>query len=858
MRACFTLAALFTTVFLLLIPTSPTAWGQCGEGIAHASGESVLDLFGDAMAVFGDFAIVGAPGDHTNPGAAYVFRFDGTSWVREQKLVAPDGTAGDQFGRSVALTGDAVLIGAPEDDDNGDYAGSVYVFRFDGAVWVHEQKLLPADGLPWDLFGSSVGIHANVAVISSLYDNDNGPFSGSAYIFRFDGASWSQEAKLLAADGAPLDTFGQSVAMAEGVAMIGAPNNEDHTGAAYVFKHDGVGWSQVQKLVASDPTITARFGYSVASSGNTALIGAPLGRGNNVHTGSAYVFRFDGAIWIEVDKLVASDGVTFDQFGDAVGISGDVAVVGAFRANSTGGRWPGAAYVFQFDGTNWGQQARLFGRDARPISLFGRAVAVDDRTIMIGAGRHDPLGDRNSAIYAFEGSGANWVQEQILLSDIGVAGDLFGTAVAISGDQALIGAPGDDDTGQDAGAAYLAEADWMPNQWFRAAKFVAPDGEPGDQFGSAVALHDDTGVIGAFRDDDNGVDSGSAYVYSFGGANDPQVRKLLAPDGAADDEFGNDVGVRDDVTVIGAHHDDDNGSESGSAYVFRRDGKNWRWEQKLLPLDGASGDEFGSSVAITGAMVLLGAPGDDDLGENSGSVYVFRFDGASWELSQKLHADDGAANAEFGVAVAAFENTVWIGAPGDTHNGARAGAAYVFGYDGTRWTQAQKVLPADGSAGDEFGVAVGISANKAVVGAHLDDDRGTDSGSCYRFNLNGTNWVQIGKLLARDGQPFDEYGITAVITESVVVIGAPFNDAHDRDAGAAYFNGGRCVCGDMNCDGLFNGADINPFFLALGDPHTYATIFPFCDPLNGDMNGDGQLNGGDIDAFFIGIGRNCP
>ena len=260
-----------------------------------------------------------------------------------------------------------------------------------------------------------------------------------------------------------------------------------------------------------------------------------------------------------------------------------------------------------------------------------------------------------------------------LLAMDGVAGDSFGGSVAVAGDTALVGAFGDDDNGTDSGSAYVFRYDGTG--WVEEAKLTGLDTAEGDFFGSSVALAGQTAVVGASRDDDNGSNSGSAYVFRYDGTGWVEEAKLTALDGAAADEFGFSVVVEGDSAVVGARFDDDNGSSSGSAYVFRDDGMAWIEEANLTASDGAEGDFFGRSVALSGDTAVIGAYGDDGNGFSSGSVYVFHYDGTAWVEEVKLTASDGAANDSLGISVAVAGDTALIGASGDEDN---SGAAYVF------------------------------------------------------------------------------------------------------------------------------------------------------------------------------------
>ena len=271
------------------------------------------------------------------------------------------------------------------------------------------------------------------------------------------------------------------------------------------------------------------------------------------------------------------------------------------------------------------------------------------------------------------------------------------------------------------------------------AKLTAGDGSAVDHFGNSIAISGDTVVVGARADNDSGADSGSAYVYVRSGSIWSQQAKLTGSDGAADDFFGISVAVSGDTAVVGARNDDDSGADSGSAYVYVRSGSAWSQQAKLTAGDGATGDLFGLSVAVSGDTAVVGAVWDDDNGGNSGSAYVFVRSGSVWSEQAKLTPSDGAAGDQFGLSVAISGDTVVTGGDGDDDKGSSSGSAYVFVRSGSSWSEQAKLTPSDGAASDVFGRSVAISGDTAVVGAEFDDDKGSSSGSAYVFVRSGSS-----------------------------------------------------------------------------------------------------------------------
>ena len=260
-----------------------------------------------------------------------------------------------------------------------------------------------------------------------------------------------------------------------------------------------------------------------------------------------------------------------------------------------------------------------------------------------------------------------------------------------------------------------------------------------------------------------------------------QEAKVLPTDGAAGDLFGGHVAISGDYALVSAKNDGDNGDKSGSAYVYVRAGAEWTEQAKLMPADGAYGDEFGASVALSGRYALVGASRDSDDGYKRGSAYIFVREGAVWAQQAKLLASDGETFDSFGVSVAlSGDDDAIVGAWGDD----LSGSAYIFVRSGAEWTEQAKLLPTDGAAGDLFGGSVALSGDYALVGAENDEDNGYKSGSAHVFVRSGAEWRHQAKLRASDGGAYDLFGTSVAIAGDYALIGAGAND--ERRSGSAY------------------------------------------------------------------------
>ena len=396
---------------LLLAVAAPTARGQCQvteTGQCNASDGAGGDAFGNAVSINGDVAIIGARDDDAagaQSGSAYIHRFNGTNWVEEAKLTASDGAAGDNFGTSVAISGDIAVVGAPNDDHAAFFAGSVYIFRFNGVVWTQEAKLTASDAGPGHQFGWSVATTGSIALIGAYGDDHAGPLSGSAYVLRFSSGQWIEEAKLVPSDPGEQDRFGISVSISGNLAVVGADNNDDagdDSGSAYIFRFDDNGWPQEAKLTASDAAAGDEYGRAVAIDSSVAVVGAWHDDDAGTSTGSAYVYRFDGASWPEEQKLLPSDAIAGDKFGRSVAVTGNVAVLSALGADDSAAD-SGSAYVLEFDGSTWVEKGKLLGSNIGAFENFGFSVSTDGMTAIIGAiGAQGAVFGSGSA-YVFDG-----------------------------------------------------------------------------------------------------------------------------------------------------------------------------------------------------------------------------------------------------------------------------------------------------------------------------------------------------------------------------------------------------------------------------------------------------------------------
>lgn len=347
------------------------------------------------------------------------------------KLTPPYNGFQNYFGHAVSLRGNRALVGAFSSDANGDQMGHAYIFSFDGATWTQEADLTPSDATVGDDFGLSVSLSGSRALV--------GGGANAAYVFAFDGTTWNQQAKLTPSGGAVY--FGISVSLSGDTALVGDHYINGAKGAAYIYSFNGQTWRQQAKLTASNGAKNDYFGTSVSLSGGRAAVGAE-------ESGSAYIFARNGSTWSQEAELIPSDGEKDQLFGWSVSLTGDRVLVGAPGATGI----MGAAYLFAFDGATWTQQTKLTPSDGEENDQFGDSVSLLGDHALVGAWG---AADNKGAAYLFTLDGTTWTQQAKLVASDGATGDEFGTSVSLSAGRALVGARNNVGMGYLSGAAYI-------------------------------------------------------------------------------------------------------------------------------------------------------------------------------------------------------------------------------------------------------------------------------------------------------------------------------------------------------------------------------------------------------------------
>lgn len=372
-----------------------------------------------------------------------------------------------------------------------------------------QTKLLAADGQAGDGMGASIALLGELILVGSPQDQDQGPATGAAYLYQLEPAGWAQAQKLLASDAAASDNFGNDVAIGSDFLAVGAPQffPSSEPGKVHIFTHDGTSWQETQRLTPADMPSMAAFGIALATDSQTLVIGAdqPVSPDD---VGLVYVFESVQGQWSQVARLSPDDGLGGDYFGTAVDVDGGTLVVGATGADTSGAN-SGAVYIFSRSGGVWQQETKLTAPDGAAGDFFGQSLAIVGDTILVAAPRH---AERTGVVYVYERQAGNWAPSTTLNPDSLRAG-AFGRSVAFDGTSALVGAPLANSLYGTSGILYFFNFDGQ--NWSRVRRLSTRDGNTADFFGFTSDVDGRWAVTGDIRNDDNGTNAGAAYAQDL-------------------------------------------------------------------------------------------------------------------------------------------------------------------------------------------------------------------------------------------------------------------------------------------------------------------------------------------------------
>jgi uncharacterized delta-60 repeat protein len=723
---------------------------------------AVSDHFGYSVAISGSRVVVGAYADSTgasNAGSAYVYDLSsGTPTVPVATLNNPGPAAGDYFGSSVAISGTLVVIGAHFDDTGASNAGSTYVYDLASSTPTMPVITLnnPGPALA-DNFGFSVAISGTRVVVGAYLDDTGATDAGSAYVYDLSSGTPAVPVTTLNNSNPVLgDNFGFSVAIS-GTRLVAGVHLDDtgatNAGSAYIYDlSSGTPTVPITTLNNPSPALADFFGYSVAISGTRVVVGAYFDETGAIEVGSAYIYELSsGTPSVPLATLNNPGPAANDYFGYSTAISGTRVVVGA-HADDTGATDAGSAYIYDLSsGTPTVPTATLNSPGPSTDDRFGLTTAMSGTRMVVGMPREDTGASNAGSVFVYDSTSGTPAVPVFTLSNPGpAADDNFGNAVAVQGSRVLVGAPFDDTTAANSGAAYFYDLS-SGTPTVPVYTFINPVPGANDNFGNSVALEGTLLVIAAGEDDTAGVDTGSAYVYDLASAT-PTVPVYIInnPSPSGDDSFGSTVGISGRRIVIAAVSDDPGGIvNAGSVYAYDLSSGTPTVPVAEIsnPLP-ATGDFFGYHAGISGTRIVVGALSDDTLASNTGAAYVYDLaSGTSTVPAFTLPNPTPVASDGFGHSVAIAGNWVTVGASNDGTGATGSGTVYFYDLARVSPTVPVQTLPnPNPSANDDYGLMMAMDGQRFIVGSPFDDMVAVDKGAAYLYGPSSTPEIDVAVI----------------------------------------------------------------------------------------------------------------
>lgn len=628
-----------------------------------------------------------------------------------------------------------------------------------------QAKLTQRVGVPADQFARVIALNQGEMFVGAAGEPDQYPGQGAVWAWFLNISSWAERQRLVAPDAAPGDGFGSAVAIDGTTAIVGAATDDESgqvdRGSAYVFSRSGFYWAFTQKLTASDGTAGDLFGSAVAIRGGSIIVGAP---GRSAGRGSAYVFVKPASSWLEEQRLDAPTPAAGDAFGAAVGIDGASAIVGAPDYDAAAKTDSGAAWVFVRTGTTWGVQYASTGTAAN--GHRGTAVAISGDRALVGA--PNERSDGKGAVRALARSGTTWTEPQELVAPGGAAGDDFGASVALEGTASAVGAPS---LASNAGGTYAFEH--TGSAWDAGQKLSFPWTQAGDLQGAGVGVS--AGYAAAGLPGRNG--EGATFIWhKLSGWNTDYLRSRSSA--VSVDKLGKSVALWGQTLVVGAPSETQSLQTvgRGAAFVFTRSGTSWSEQAKLVASGSATDDAAGTAVAIEQDDVAVGTPGDDVAGNSDqGSVRIFHRTGTAWSEVATVTIANGKSADWFGTSVALNAGTLAVGAPYREPSFATPsqGAVGVFVGAGASWQQQAELVASDAKADDYFGTSVAVEGNVLLVGSPKVDGTFLNSGAAYVFTRSGAVWAQSARLDPPVASLERRFGTAVAVVGGRLFVSAP-------------------------------------------------------------------------------------
>jgi len=793
---------------------------------------------GSSCAVDGNRLVLGGISDSTAASRGGVVKiFDATTGALALSITSPLAQVDEQFGHQVALQGDRLIVTGRRSSGAFNAQGAVFVYNLDSATPATPVLTInnpfPSDS---EFFGGAIALSGNRLVVGANNNDTGATNAGRVYVYDLAGAT--PATPVLSIDNPTPGTnegFGEALGLDGNILVVSAISDDTSAtdaGIAYVYDLGGATpATPVHTINNPDPLTNEYFGFGIAVSGTKFVVGSYVNQVSGVAAGSAYVYDLtSGTPTVPVHTIDNPSPVANVYFGASVALSGNRLVVSANRSNVGVGAQAGSAYVYDLAGATPTVPVQTLNNPAPATQdYFGYSVALSGTRVFIGAYQDDVVAPNSGAGYLYDMTSATpTVPVRTVSHAAPAAGNHFGQTVAMSGSLMAVGLPDDDQVGLDAGTVAIFEMNSAtPGTPILVIDSI--DVSLNARVGLSLALEGNILVVGAPQSFAGSIRGGQVYVFDLSSATPKTpILTLADPAPVLNDEFGNAVAISGSRIVVGARYEDTGAISTGSAYVFDMSSGTPTVPVHILNNPSpAVGDTFGTSVAISGTRVIVGAPYDDTGAVDAGSAYIY--DLTSGTPTVPLHTlnNPTPGNSDiFGNAVVIVGNRVVVGSQGNTV-GATVNIGSIHVYDlasGTPATPVRTIDHPNPVFRDFFGASISLSGDRLLVGAPGNDTGATDAGRAYVFDLASvTPATPLATLDNPSPAQADGFGTAVSILGSRIAVGIPNADLSGRDQGAVAVYGPPSNNADLAGLSLSIGT-LSPAFVSATT--SYSTTLP--------------------------------
>ncbi len=696
------------------------------------------DRFGEAVSVFEGRILVSGQIGPSDLSAVYLFELDADEWVHTDTF-EPQVASEGRLGYDIAQAQGTIAIGAANDREPTLGRGTVWMFERNGGAWQLAEKVYPNDPNAGG-FGFSIALEQDRLLVGNPGYSNTFISQGAAFVFDRSGSTWTLTDLLIASIPGNDKKLGWDVDLDSDRALVGmlSWDTADNTNlSARLFEFNQTEWIETVQITPSEPLQPgSAYATAVEIMGDSVFVGDPYWNGARTDQGRVHVFHYENGTWEEDEPLSEPNISSRPEFyGFSIAASGESVIVGTPRSGFIGGA--GSATVFQFQNQQPISQTRLSPSDSVEDDQFGHGLASTQQTLLVGAPGDSPRGEESGAVLVFQEALGEWEQTAVLSPENLELYDRFGASVAADLSTVVIGARSSSAVDHQAGAAYVFERDG--DTWQETQMLLPLDGVEQDYFGSAVDVSGDQIIVGApgfFVGSIGIANPGQGYIFAKIGDQWEQTASLIPSDASCCQLFAYDVQISGDFAFSSAPTDGPTNDYDGAVYVFRFDGSEWVEYQKILPPAGDTAGRFGLSIALRDDQLLIGAPSISGAFAAEGKAYLYQWDGSAWIFDQELVAPFPADQNWFGRQVDFVDGKIAIAANVPTGQDTGFGVTHLFLQDGSAWS-AKAEYPFPEPLDDETQIRdLAFAGTHLFTGMPFRDEEYADSGAVFFVDTN--------------------------------------------------------------------------------------------------------------------------